>query len=205
MAEIAIGIDLGTSNSCVAVVRGGKVEVLENAYGESVTASVVAFGEDGGVTVGNAAKANIIHDPVHTVSSAKRLIGRYYFSEEVKKAQAVCSYGIVEGPGHSLRIQIRDEQFSLPEISAMVLREMKAIAEEHLGQQVHKAVITVPAYFNDNQRQATRDAGRIAGLEVLRLLNEPTAAALAYGFGRGLTQRVAVYDLGGGTFDISIL
>jgi len=205
MAEIAVGIDLGTSNSCVAVARGGKVEVLANAYGESVTASVVAFGENGGITVGNAAKANIIHDPIHTISSAKRLIGRYFFSEEVKKAQAVCSYGIVEGPGHSLRIQIRDEQFSLPEISAMVLREMKAIAEEHLGQEVHKAVITVPAYFNDNQRQATRDAGRIAGLEVLRLLNEPTAAALAYGFGRGLTQRVAVYDLGGGTFDISIL
>jgi molecular chaperone DnaK len=205
MAEIAVGIDLGTSNSCVSIARGGNVEVLPNAYGEHVTASVVAFDEDGGVTVGNAAKANVIHDPVNTVSSAKRLIGRYYFSEEVKKAQAVYSYGIVEGPDHSLRIQIRDEQLSLPEISAMVLREMKNIAEEQLGQEVHKAVITVPAYFNDNQRQATKDAGRIAGLEVLRLLNEPTAAALAYGFGRGLTQRVAVYDLGGGTFDISVL
>ncbi len=205
MAEIAVGIDLGTSNSCVSVAQGGKVEVLANTYGEHVTASVVAFDEDGGITVGNAAKANVIHDPVNTVSSAKRLIGRYFFSEEVKKAQAVYSYGIVEGPAHSLRIQIRDEQFSLPEVSAMVLREMKTIAEEHLGQEVQKAVITVPAYFNDNQRQATRDGGRIAGLEVLRLLNEPTAAALAYGFGRGLNQRVAVYDLGGGTFDISIL
>jgi molecular chaperone DnaK len=205
MAEIAVGIDLGTSNSCVAIARGGNVEVLPNAYGEHVTASVVAFHENGTITVGNAAKANIIHDPFNTVSSAKRLIGRYFFSEEVKKAQAVYSYGIVEGPAHSLRIQIREEQFSLPEISAMVLREMKSIAEEHLGHEVHKAVITVPAYFNDNQRQATRDAGRIAGLEVLRLLNEPTAAALAYGFGRGLTQRVAVYDLGGGTFDISVL
>ena len=205
MAEIAVGIDLGTSNSCVSIARGGKVEVLANAYGEHVTASVVAFDEAGGITVGNAAKANIIHDPLNTVSSAKRLIGRYFFSEEVKKAQAVYSYGIVEGPAHSLRIQIRDEHFSLPEISAMVLREMKTIAEEHLGQEVQKVVITVPAYFNDNQRQATRDAGRIAGLEVLRLLNEPTAAALAYGFGRGLNQRVAVYDLGGGTFDISIL
>ncbi len=205
MAEIAVGIDLGTSNSCVSIARGGKVEVLPNAYGEPVTASVVAFDEKGGIAVGNAAKANVIHDPLNTVSSAKRLIGRYFFSEEVKKAQAVYSYGIVEGPSHSLRIQIRDEEFSLPEISAMVLREMKTIAEEQLGEEVQKAVITVPAYFNDNQRQATRDAGRIAGLEVLRLLNEPTAAALAYGFGLGLSQRVAVYDLGGGTFDISVL
>jgi molecular chaperone DnaK len=205
MAEIAVGIDLGTSNSCVSIARGGKVEVLPNAYGEHVTASVVAFDEEGCITVGNAAKANVIHDPHNTVSSAKRLIGRYFFSEEVKKAQAVYSYGIAEGPGHSLRIQIRDEQFSIPEISAMVLREMKTIAEENLSQEVQKAVITVPAYFNDNQRQATRDAGRVAGLEVLRLLNEPTAAALAYGFGRGLNQRVAVYDLGGGTFDISVL
>ena len=205
MAEIAVGIDLGTSNSCVAIARGGKVEVLPNTYGEPVTASVVAFDAEGGIAVGNAAKANVIHDPLNTVSSAKRLIGRYFFSEEVKKAQAVYSYGIVEGPSHSLRIQIRDEEFSLPEISAMVLREMKTIAEEQLGEEVKKAVITVPAYFNDNQRQATKDAGRIAGLEVLRLLNEPTAAALAYGFGLGLTQKVAVYDLGGGTFDISVL
>ncbi len=205
MAEIAIGIDLGTSNSCVAMARGKKVDVLPNGYGERVTASVVAFHDDGSVTVGNTAKANLIHDPHNTVASAKRLIGRYFFSEEVKKAQAIYSYEISEGPGHSLRIQVRDEQFSLPEVSAMVLREMKTVAEERLGHEVRKAVITVPAYFNDNQRQATKDAGRIAGLEVLRLLNEPTAAALAYGFGRGLTQRVAVYDLGGGTFDISIL
>ncbi len=205
MAEITIGIDLGTSNSCVSVARGGRVEVLPNAFGESITASVVAFKEDGSITVGNAAKANVIHDPKHTIYSAKRLIGRYIFSEEVKKAQAVCSYKIVEGPEHGVRIHVRKEQFSIPEISAMVLREMKTIAEERLGQEVHKAVITVPAYFNDNQRQATKDAGRIAGLEVLRLLNEPTAAALAYGFGRGMEQRVAVYDLGGGTFDISVL
>jgi molecular chaperone DnaK len=203
--SVAIGIDLGTSNSCVAIARGRKVEVLPNAYGENITASVVHFQQDGSIVVGNAAKARIIHDPKQTVYSAKRLIGRYFFSEEVKKAQAVCSYRIVEGPNHSVRIQIREEQFSLPEVSAMVLREMKSIAEERIGQPVRQAVITVPAYFNDNQRQATRDAGRIAGLEVLRLLNEPTAAALAYGFGRGLNQRVAVYDLGGGTFDVSIL
>ncbi len=205
MAEVAIGIDLGTSNSCVAVARGGSVDVLANAYGENTTASVVAFKEDGTITVGNAAKANIIHQPKHTVYSSKRLIGRYFFSEEVKKARAICSYEIMEGPNHSVRIKVREETFSLPEISAMILREMKSIAEARLGQPVTKAVITVPAYFNDNQRQATKDAGRIAGLEVLRILNEPTAAALSYGFGRGLSQRVAIYDLGGGTFDISVL
>jgi molecular chaperone DnaK len=205
MGEIAIGIDLGTSNSCVAVLRGGAPEVIRNSCGETTTASVVALSEDGAITVGNAAKANIIHDPTNTVYSAKRLIGRYFFSEEVKKARAICSYEIVDAQNHGLRIKIRDELFSLPEIAAMVLREMKSIAEAQLGQQVSKAVITVPAYFNDNQRQATKDAGRIAGLEVLRILNEPTAAALAYGFGRGLSQRVAVYDLGGGTFDISVL
>ena len=205
MADIAIGIDLGTSNSCVARAADGTVEVLPNAYGEKTTASVVAFREDGSISVGNAAKANIIHDPEHTVYSAKRLIGRYFFSEEVKKARAICSYPIAEGENHALRIQVRNEDFSLPEISAMVLRELKGIAETRLGQPVSKAVITVPAYFNDNQRQATVDAGRIAGLDVLRIINEPTAAALAYGFGRGLKQRVAIYDLGGGTFDISVL
>jgi molecular chaperone DnaK len=205
MSEIAIGIDLGTSNSCVAVLRDGQVQVLPNAYGEPTTASVVAFRDDGSIVVGNAAKANIIHDPHHTVYSSKRLIGRYFFSAEVKKAQAICSYKIEEGANHGVRIQIREELFSLPEIGAMILRELKSIAETRLGQPVTKAVITVPANFNDNQRQATKDAGRIAGLEVLRIINEPTAAALAYGFGKGLTQRVAIYDLGGGTFDISVL
>jgi molecular chaperone DnaK len=172
---------------------------------ENTTASVVAFGEDGTISVGNAAKANIIHCPKRTVHSSKRLIGRYFFSEEVKKAKAICSYEIVDAKNHSLRIRIGEEVFSLPEIAAMILSEMKSIAEARLGQPVTKAVITVPAYFNDNQRQATKDAGRIAGLEVLRILNEPTAAALAYGFGKGLSQRVAVWDLGGGTFDISVL
>ncbi len=205
MGERAVGIDLGTSNSCVAISDGKSVEVLSNGYGENITASVVSFREDGSVLVGNSAKANLIHNPQQTVASAKRLIGRYFFSEEVKKAQAVCSYDIVEGPGHGVRIVIDDEEFSLPEISAMILREMKHVAENSAGGELTKAVITVPAYFNDNQRQATKDAGRIAGLDVLRLLNEPTAAALAYGFGRGLNQKVAIYDLGGGTFDISIL
>ncbi|MFK7898303.1 MAG: Hsp70 family protein [Myxococcota bacterium] len=205
MAEIAVGIDLGTSNTCVSLMRDGKVNVLDNAYGERTSASVVHFHEDGSVEVGNSAKAKVIHAPAQTVSSAKRLIGRFYFSEEVKKAQAIYAYEIVEAPNHGVRIEIREEEFSLPEISAMVLREMKQIAERHTGDTVTKAVITVPAYFNDNQRQATKDAGRIAGLDVLRILNEPTAAALAYGFGMGLNQRVAVYDLGGGTFDISVL
>ncbi|MDQ1347027.1 MAG: molecular chaperone DnaK, partial [Acidobacteriota bacterium] len=205
MSELAIGIDLGTSNSCVAVLRGGIIEVLPNAYGEATTASVVAIKQDGSVIVGNAAKANIIHDPQHTVYSSKRLIGRFFFSEEVKKARAICSYEITEAENHGVRIKIREELFSLPEIGAMVLRELKQIAELRLGRAVNKAVITVPANFNDNQRQATKDAGRIAGLEVLRIMNEPTAAALAYGFGKGLRQRVAIYDLGGGTFDISVL
>jgi len=205
MSDLAVGIDLGTSNSCVAIVRGGEVEVLANAYGERTTASVVAFHEDGMIEVGNRAKANIVHDPENTIYSAKRLIGRYFFSEEVKKAQAVCSYEIVEGPSHTVRVMARNEEFSLPEVSAMVLREMKQIAEQRLGCEITKAVVTVPAYFNDNQRQATKDAGKIAGLEILRILNEPTAAALSYGFGKGLNQRVAVYDLGGGTFDVSVL
>ncbi len=205
MGEIAVGIDLGTSNSCVAVMREGSTRVLANAQGEPTTASVVAIREDHGILVGNAAKANIIHDPKHTICSAKRLIGRVYTSAEVRKAKAISGYEIVQAESGGIRIQVRDEIFSIPEISAMILRELKSVAEMRLGQPVNKAVITVPANFNDNQRQATKDAGRIAGLEVLRILNEPTAAALAYGFGRGLSQRVAVYDLGGGTFDISVL
>jgi molecular chaperone DnaK len=202
---IAIGIDLGTSNSCVSAVVNGKPQVLANSFGERTTASVVSFKEDGEILVGNQAKARIVLDPRHTVSSAKRLIGRYSFSEEVKKAQAIYGYQIIGGEDNSIRIRIRDEDFSLPEVSAFVLREMKQLAEAALGQEVSQAVVTVPAYFNDNQRQATKDAGRIAGLEVLRVLNEPTAAALAYGYGRDLNQRVAIYDLGGGTFDVSVL
>ncbi len=202
---VAIGIDLGTSNSCVAVARRGRVDVLPNAYGEHICPSVVHFAADGSTQVGQQAKSRAIHEPEHTIAAAKRLLGRYFFSEEVKKAKAVSSYQIVEGANHAVRIKVREQTLAIPEISAFVLREMKTIAEAQLGQPVTQAVITVPAYFNDNQRQATRDAGKIAGLEVLRLLNEPTAAALAYGFGKGLTQRVAVYDLGGGTFDISIL
>jgi molecular chaperone DnaK len=203
--EVAIGIDLGTSYSCVAYVENGVPVVIPNEWGEHTHASVVSFNDDGTVLVGNAAKRNIIANAENTVYSAKRLIGRFYFSDEVKKAQAVMPYTIVEGPNNSVRIQVRERDFSLPEISALVLKELKATAESYLGREVTKAVVTVPAYFNDNQRQATKDAGRIAGLEVLRILNEPTAAALAYGCGRDVNQRVVVYDLGGGTFDVSIL
>jgi molecular chaperone DnaK len=203
--EVTIGIDLGTSNSCVAAVVDGEPRVLANAAGERTTASVVAFHADGTILVGNRAKAEVILDPRHTVSSAKRLIGRYFFSEEVRKARAVYRYEIVPGDNHSVRIRVREEDFSLPEISAFVLKEMKQIAERALGRPVSRAVITVPAYFNDSQRQATKDAGRIAGLDVMRILNEPTAAALAYGYGRELNQRVVIYDLGGGTFDVSVL
>jgi len=205
MKEPVIGIDLGTSYSCVATVIDGMPTVIPNEWGERIHASVVSFLENDRIIVGNEAKKRIIVNPENTVYSAKRLIGRYFFSEEVKKARAMCSYQIVEGPNSSVRILINGRQYSIPEISALVLREMKTIAENYLNTKVSKAVITVPAFFNDNQRQATKDAGKIAGLDVLRIINEPTAAALAYGFGKGISQKVAVYDLGGGTFDVSIL
>ncbi len=204
-SEIAVGIDLGTSYSCVAVASGGAPQVIPNEWGERTHASVVSFLEDGHVLVGNDAKKNIITNAENTVYSAKRLIGRFYFSDEVKKAQAVMPYGIIEGPSNAVRIKVRERVMAIPEISALVLKELKAVAETHLGHAVTKAVLTCPAYFNDNQRQATKDAGRIAGFEVLRIINEPTAAALAYGFGKDITQKICVYDLGGGTFDVSIL
>jgi molecular chaperone DnaK len=204
--DIAVGIDLGTSYSAVAVARGGGApQVLPNEWGERTHASVVSFLEDGSVLVGNEAKKKIITNAEATVYSAKRLIGRFFFSDEVKKAQAVMPYGIVEGPNNSVRLEVRGRTLAIPEVSALVLKEMKAIAETALGREVTKAVVTCPAYFNDNQRQATKDAGRIAGLEVLRIINEPTAAALAYGFGKDISQKICVYDLGGGTFDVSIL
>jgi molecular chaperone DnaK len=205
MSEIAVGIDLGTSYSCVSAVIDGQPTVIPNEWGELTHASCVSFLEDGSVLVGNAAKKNIITNAENTVYSAKRLIGRFFFSDEVKKAMTVMPYTIREGSNNSVSIQARGKTYSLPEISALVLKELKAIAEGYLGQPVTKAVVTVPAYFNDNQRQATKDAGRIAGLDILRILNEPTAAALSYGFGKDMNQRVAVYDLGGGTFDVSVL
>jgi molecular chaperone DnaK len=203
--EKVIGIDLGTFNSCVAVVEGGTPVVIANRGGYKVTPSMVAITETGKRLVGHIAKRQAITNAENTVYAAKRLIGRKYNSPRVQAALQNLPYRIVEGPHNDPRIQLRDKVYSIPEISAMVLQEMKTIAEEYLGHKVEKAVITVPAYFNDGQRQATRDAGTIAGLDVIRIINEPTAAALAYGFGKNIDRRVAVYDLGGGTFDISIM
>ncbi len=203
--EKVIGIDLGTTNSCVSVVEDGTAVVIANRGGYKTTPSMVAITEAGKRLVGHLAKRQAITNAENTIYSAKRLIGRKWQSPQVKQVAQSASYNIVEGPHGDVRIVLRDKPHSVPEVSAMVLAEMKLIAEEYLGQEVHKAVVTVPAYFNDNQRQATKDAGAIAGLEVIRIINEPTAAALAYGFGRNIDRTVAVYDLGGGTFDVSIL
>ena len=203
--EKVIGIDLGTTNSCVAIVEGGTPTVIPNRGGYKTTPSMVAVTEAGKRLVGHIAKRQAITNAEYTVSAAKRLIGRKWTSPQVKNAVSTSSYKIVEGPHQDVRIALRDKEYSVPEIGAMVLQEMKVIAEDYLGEPVSKAVVTVPAYFNDNQRQATKDAGEIAGLDVIRIINEPTAAALSYGFGRNLEQVVAVYDFGGGTFDISVL
>ena len=203
--ERVIGIDLGTTNSCVAVMENGAPTVIPNRGGYKTTPSMVAITEAGKKLVGHIAKRQAITNAENTVFAAKRLIGRKFTSPQVKNAISTSSYRIVEGPHHDCRIVLRDKEYGVPEISAMVLQEMKVIAEDHLGHTISKAVITVPAYFNDNQRQATKDAGEIAGLDVIRIINEPTAAALAYGYGREMEKTVAVYDLGGGTFDISIL
>jgi molecular chaperone DnaK len=203
--EKVIGIDLGTTNSCVAIVENGTPVVIPNRGGYKTTPSMVAVTEAGKRLVGHIAKRQAITNAENTVYAAKRLIGRKWNSPQVKNAVATSSYRIVEGPHNDVRIVLRDKEFSVPEISAMVLQEMKVIAEDYLGETVSKAVVTVPAYFNDNQRQATKDAGEIAGLDVIRIINEPTAAALSYGFGRNVEKTVAVYDFGGGTFDISIL
>ncbi len=203
--EKVIGIDLGTTNSCVAIVENGQPTVIPNRGGYKTTPSMVAVTEAGKRLVGHIAKRQAITNAENTVYAAKRLIGRKWSSPQVKNAINTSSYRIVEGPHHDTRIVLRDKEYSVPEISAMILQEMKVIAEDYLGEAVSKVVITVPAYFNDNQRQATKDAGEIAGLDVIRIINEPTAAALAYGYGRNIEKTVAVYDLGGGTFDISIL
>jgi molecular chaperone DnaK len=201
-----IGIDLGTTNSCVAVVEALGPQVIPNREGSRTTASIVAFAEDGDRLVGQIAKRQAITNPENTIFAVKRLIGRKFESEEVTRAQEILPFTLVPAPNGDIKIQIRDKQFSPEEISSFILREVRGFTEETLGEPVREAVITVPAYFSDAQRQATKDAGTIAGLEVLRIINEPTAAALAYGLDkkRG-TRTVAVYDLGGGTFDISIL
>ncbi|MDI3283933.1 molecular chaperone DnaK [Polyangium sp. 15x6] len=203
--ERVIGIDLGTTNSCVAIVEDGVPTVIPNRGGYKTTPSMVAITEAGKRLVGHIAKRQAITNAENTVYAAKRLIGRKFSSSQVKHATLSASYRIVEGPHGDVRIQLRDKTYSVPEISAMVLQEMKLFAEDYLSEPVTKAVITVPAYFNDGQRQATKDAGQIAGLDVIRIVNEPTAAALAYGFERNVEKTIAVFDLGGGTFDISIL
>jgi len=201
----AIGIDLGTTNSVVSVMEGGKPVVIENKEGSRTTPSVVAFTKKGERLVGLLAKRQAVTNSKNTIYSVKRFIGRRYNDSEVKQIKKVLSYDIVEGEHTDVMIKVKDKQYSPQEISAMILQKLKQSAEDHLGEEVKDAVITVPAYFNDNQREATKAAGRIAGLNVLRIINEPTAASLAYGLDKKKSEKIAVFDLGGGTFDISIL
>jgi molecular chaperone DnaK len=202
MAKV-IGIDLGTTNSCVAVMEAGEPKVIPNPEGMRTTPSVVAFTKTGERLVGQVAKRQAITNPENTVFSIKRFMGRRH--HEVLEEEKLVPYKIVEAPNGDVRVKIVDKDYSPPEISAMILQSMRKTAEEYLGEKVTQAVVTVPAYFNDSQRQATKDAGRIAGLDVLRIINEPTAASLAYGLEKKKEEKIAVFDLGGGTFDISIL
>jgi len=202
MAKV-IGIDLGTTNSVVAVMEGSNPTVIPNQEGNRLTPSVVAFTKDGEILVGQVAKRQAVTNPENTVFSIKRFMGRRY--DEVQQEIKLVPYKVVKAANGDVRVEIRGKQYAPPEISAMILRKLKEAAEAHLGEKVTQAVITVPAYFNDSQRQATKDAGAIAGLEVLRIINEPTAASLAYGLDKKNDEQIAVYDLGGGTFDISIL
>jgi len=200
-----LGIDLGTTNSCMAIIEGGKPKVIPNAEGANTTPSVVAFTDKGEILVGQAAKRQAVTNPKKTIFSAKRLIGRRYSSKEAQEAKAKLPYEIVEGPNDDCRIKINGKEYTPQEISAQVLMKLKRDAESYLGEKITEAVITVPAYFDDSQRKATKDAGTIAGLNVLRIINEPTASSLAFGLDTAKEGKVAVYDLGGGTFDISIL
>jgi molecular chaperone DnaK len=204
-SEPVIGIDLGTTNSVVATVQGGQPVVIKNRTGQNLTPSVVAVAKNGKRLVGNIAKRQAITNPQETVSASKRLIGRKFSSPQVQDALKVLPYQVVCGEHDDVRVRLGGRDVSLPEVAAQILGELKADAEAHFGRSVSKAIITVPAYFNDGQRQATKDAGRIAGLDVLRILNEPTAAALAYGFGKSVRGKIAVFDLGGGTFDVSVM
>jgi len=200
-----IGIDLGTTNSCVAVMEGGEPVVIANAEGSRTTPSMVAFTDSGERPVGQQAKRQAVTNPENTLFAIKRLIGRKYDTEQVRKDIAISPFKIVKADNGDAWVDVRGQKYSPPEISAMVLQKMKKTAEDYLGETVTDAVITVPAYFDDSQRQATKDAGKIAGLNVLRIINEPTAAALAYGLDKKKDEKIAVFDLGGGTFDISIL
>ena len=201
-----IGIDLGTTNSCVAIMEGGKPKVIENSEGDRTTPSIVAFTKDNEVLVGQSAKRQAVTNPQSTVAAVKRLIGRKFTDDVVKKDMSMVSYKIVKADNGDAWVEAQGKKMAPPEVSARVLMKMKKTAEDYLGEAVTEAVITVPAYFNDSQRQATKDAGRIAGLNVKRIINEPTAAALAYGLDKtGGDRKIAVYDLGGGTFDISVI
>jgi len=200
-----IGIDLGTTNSCVAVMEGGEPVVIANTEGTRTTPSMVAFTESGERLVGQQAKRQAVTNPENTLFAIKRLIGRKFDSEAVKKDIQISPFKIIKADNGDAWVEVRDKKYSAPEISAMVLQKMKQTAEDYLGETVTDAVVTVPAYFNDSQRQATKDAGKISGLNVLRIINEPTAAALAYGLDKKDEEKIAVFDLGGGTFDISIL
>src|SRR5204863_138065 len=204
MAKV-IGIDLGTTNSCVAVMEGGKPKVIENAEGARTTPSIVAFAKDGERLIGQPAKRQAVTNPDNTIFAVKRLIGRRFDDPVTKKDTELVPYTIVRGANGDAWVKAGGEDYSPSQISAFILQKMKETAEAYLGENVTQAVITVPAYFNDAQRQATKDAGKIAGLEVLRIINEPTAAALAYGLEKNDGKTIAVYDLGGGTFDISVL
>jgi len=204
MAKV-IGIDLGTTNSCVAIMEAGDPVVITNAEGSRITPSVVAFTDSGERLVGQIARRQAITNPENTVFAIKRLIGRRYEDAEVQKAMKVLPYKIVRADNGDAWVEVRGKKYSPAEISAFILQKMKQTAEDHLGEKVTEAVITVPAYFNDSQRQATKDAGKIAGLNVLRIINEPTAASLAYGLDKKKDEKIAVFDLGGGTFDVSIL
>jgi molecular chaperone DnaK len=201
-----IGIDLGTTNSCVAIMEGGKPKVIENSEGDRTTPSIVAFTKDGEVLVGQSAKRQAVTNPANTVAAVKRLIGRKFADDVVKKDVSMVSYKIVKADNGDAWVEVQGKKMAPPEVSARVLMKMKKTAEDYLGEPVTEAVITVPAYFNDSQRQATKDAGRIAGLNVKRIINEPTAAALAYGLDKdGGDRKIAVYDLGGGRFDVSVI
>lgn len=202
-----IGIDLGTTNSCVAVVENGQTKVIENAEGARTTPSIIAYQEDGEILVGAPAKRQAVTNPKNTIYAAKRLIGRKFDDKEVQKDIGLMPFSIVKADNGDAWVEVRGKKLAPPQISAEVLRKMKKTAEDYLGEEVTEAVITVPAYFNDTQRQATKDAGRIAGLEVKRIINEPTAAALAFGLDKGGKgdRKIAVYDLGGGTFDVSVI
>ncbi|WP_025209586.1 molecular chaperone DnaK [Hippea sp. KM1] len=200
-----LGIDLGTTNSCMAIIEGGKPRVIPNAEGTNTTPSVVAFTDKGEILVGHAAKRQAITNPKRTIFSVKRLIGRRFTSKEAQEAISRLPYEVVEGPNGDCRIKIDGKEYTPQEISAKILQKLKSDAEAYLGEKITDVVITVPAYFDDSQRKATKDAGRIAGLNVLRIINEPTASSLAFGLDREKEGKIAVYDLGGGTFDISIL